>query len=285
MLSTKNYNFIKLVVKEPLVRMIPKIIHYAWIGTEMPQRVKERVKMWKKELPDWKFMFWNETNYDFKKFEFTKQCYDHQKWAYATDELRFDVVNKYGGFYLDTDMLINKNLEKFRGNKVTLGFMYDNSILTSFFGAEKGHPLLNEVLNFYKSNYTKLNKTTNNPIVTYYLLHKFENLKLTDKTFDKGDFDLQKYTNLSFGVYHGEILEVELLFSQDLSQEASQFNFHPTQSGKWNDDGTYTVNFKASGSREIIWHVFRWGAGCKIVTPKSLKEEYKKYLKENLDNY
>lgn len=118
-----------------------------------------------------------------------------------------------------------------------------------------------------------------------YLLHKFENLKLTDKTFDKGDFDLQKYTNLSFGVYHGEILEVELLFSQDLSQEASQFNFHPTQSGKWNDDGTYTVNFKASGSREIIWHVFRWGAGCKIVTPKSLKEEYKKYLKENLDNY
>ena len=118
-----------------------------------------------------------------------------------------------------------------------------------------------------------------------YLLHKFENLKLTDKTFDKGNFDLQEYTNLSFGVYHGEILEVELLFSQELAQEASQFNFHPTQSGKWNDDGTYTVNFKASGSREIIWHVFRWGAGCKIVTPKSLKEEYKKYLKENLDNY
>ena len=48
-----------------------------------------------------------------------------------------------------------------------------------------------------------------------YLLHKFENLKLTDKTFDKGNFDLQEYTNLSFGVYHGEILEVELLFSQE----------------------------------------------------------------------
>lgn len=118
-----------------------------------------------------------------------------------------------------------------------------------------------------------------------YLLHKFENLKLTDKTFDKGDFNLQEYTNLSFGVYHGEILEVELLFSKDLAKEASQFNFHPTQSGNWNDDGTYTVNFKASGSREIIWHVFRWGAGCKIIAPESLKEEYIKYLKENLGNY
>lgn len=118
-----------------------------------------------------------------------------------------------------------------------------------------------------------------------YLLHKFENLELTDKAFDKGDFNLQEYTNLSFGVYHGEILEVELLFSQDLAQEASEFNFHPTQSGKWNADGTYTVYFKASGSKEIIWHVFRWGAGCKIIAPKSLQAEYKKHLGENLRNY
>lgn len=118
-----------------------------------------------------------------------------------------------------------------------------------------------------------------------YLLHKFEQLKLTDQSFDKGDFDLQAYTNLSFGVFHGDILNVKLLFSPELAEEASKFNFHPTQSGKWNDDGTYTVNFKASGSREIIWHVFRWGAGCKILSPLSLKKEYKQYLLENLKNY
>ena len=118
-----------------------------------------------------------------------------------------------------------------------------------------------------------------------YLLHKFEKLKLTDQSFDKGDFDLQAYTNLSFGVFHGDILNVKLLFSPELAEEASKFNFHPTQSGKWNDDGTYTVNFKASGSREIIWHVFRWGAGCKILSPLSLKKEYKQYLLENLKKY
>lgn len=118
-----------------------------------------------------------------------------------------------------------------------------------------------------------------------YLLHKFENLQLTDELFDKGDFDLQKYTNLSFGVYHGDILNVKLLFCPELAEEASKFNFHPTQSGKWNDDGTYLVNFKASGSREIIWHVFKWGAGCKILSPLSLKKEYKQYLQENLKNY
>ena len=117
-----------------------------------------------------------------------------------------------------------------------------------------------------------------------YLLHKFSNLKLTDKSFNKGDFNLQEYTNQSFGVYHGEILDVKLLFSPDLAPEASEYNFHPTQKGKFNKDGSYTVTFKASGNKEIIWHVFKWGSGCQIVSPKSLKEEYKKYLKENLDN-
>lgn len=118
-----------------------------------------------------------------------------------------------------------------------------------------------------------------------YLLHKFEGLKLTDKIFDKSDFSLQEYTNLSFGVYHGEILDVELLFSQELAPEASQFNFHPTQRGKYNEDGSYTVTFRASGSLEIIWHVFKWGSGCKIIAPKLLKDEYKKYLEDNLKNY
>lgn len=118
-----------------------------------------------------------------------------------------------------------------------------------------------------------------------YLLHKFEGLKLTDKSFDKGDFILQEYTNQSFGVYHGEVLDVELLFSPELAPEASQFNFHPTQRGKYNEDGSYTVTFRASGSLEIIWHVFKWGSGCKIIAPKSLKNEYKKHLEDNLKNY
>lgn len=115
-----------------------------------------------------------------------------------------------------------------------------------------------------------------------YLLHKFSDLKLTEKTFDKGDFNLQEYAKESFGVYHGEILNVKLLFSKELAQEASNFNFHPTQRGKYNEDGTYTLTFRASGDKEIIWHVFRWGEGCKILAPKSLQNEYKKYLQDCL---
>ncbi len=118
-----------------------------------------------------------------------------------------------------------------------------------------------------------------------YLLNKFEDLTLTDKTFDKGSFNLQEYLNQSFGVYHGKILNVKLSFSNELAQEAEQYNFHPTQKIIKEKDGTLTVTFKASGDKEIMWHIFKWGKGCKIISPKSLKDEYKKYLEDVLLNY
>jgi predicted DNA-binding transcriptional regulator YafY len=123
-----------------------------------------------------------------------------------------------------------------------------------------------------------------NEVYTY-LLHKFDNLTLTDKSFERGDFNLQEYTNKSFGVFQGEILNVKLSFSPELANEASKYNFHPTQKVKLEKNGTLTVEFKASGSKEIIWHVFKWGAGCKILSPTSLKEEYRNYLQENNNNY
>lgn len=118
-----------------------------------------------------------------------------------------------------------------------------------------------------------------------YLLHKFEKLSLMEEKFDRNGFNLQEHVNKSFGVYQGEILDVKLSFAQKVAEEAKNFNFHPTQKMKEEKDGSLTVSFKACGSREIIWHVFRWGAECKIVAPKSLKDEYRKYLMKNIENY
>ena len=96
---------------------------------------------------------------------------------------------------------------------------------------------------------------------------------------------MQEYTNQSFGVYHDEILNVELLFSKELASDASEFNFHPTQELSQHKDGTLTVKFKASGIKEIIWHVFKWGDGCQIIAPVKLRNYYKEYLQRNLNNY
>ena len=118
-----------------------------------------------------------------------------------------------------------------------------------------------------------------------YLLHKFENLELTNIPFKKEKFNLQEYANLSFGTYHGEILNVKLSFDSELETDVINYNFHPTQKITKEKDGSITVNFQASGSREIFCHVFKWGPKCKILTPASLIDEFKKYLSETIKNY
>lgn len=119
-----------------------------------------------------------------------------------------------------------------------------------------------------------------NPYV--YRMHRMTDIELTDEIFDKGDFDIKEFANRSFGVYQNEIIRVELLFSEAVAEDVLNFNFHPTQRIKQNEDGTVTVKFKASGEYEILWHLFRWGENVQIISPKSLKKEYVEYLENVL---
>ena len=116
-----------------------------------------------------------------------------------------------------------------------------------------------------------------------YRLHKVTDIELTEEKFDKGDFDIKEYANRSFGVYQNEIIKVELRFSKEVADDVLNYNFHPTQKVKQNDDGTVTVKFKASGELEILWHIFRWGDKVQIISPKSLKKEYVEYLENVLE--
>ena len=44
---------------------IPKIIHYCWFGRKpMPELAVKCIESWKKYLPDWQIMRWDESNFD-----------------------------------------------------------------------------------------------------------------------------------------------------------------------------------------------------------------------------
>lgn len=135
----------------------------------------------------------------------------------------------------------------------------------------------------YGSNVYLIGVEGNKPDPYVYRLHRLTKVELTDQTFDKGDFDIKEYSNRSFGIYQNEIIKVELLFNADVAEDVLNFNFHPTQKVKQNEDGSVTVKFKASGELEILWHLFRWGDNVKIISPKSLKKEYIEYLENVLE--
>ena len=100
------------VIKESDQELIPRIIHYAWFGGEMPDVYKRNIDEWQKMCPDFEFKFWNEKNYDVTKNRYMLEAYEAKKWGFVPDYLRLDVVYNQGGIYLDTDIQILKNLKE-----------------------------------------------------------------------------------------------------------------------------------------------------------------------------
>lgn len=114
-----------------------------------------------------------------------------------------------------------------------------------------------------------------------YRISKIKEIKLTDNYFDKDEsFSMEEYCGRSFGVYQGEIFDVILQFDKDSAEDVKEYFFHPTQKGKLNDDGSYTLSLKASGEFEIITEILKWRSNVKIIAPQSLKDTYNKTIQE-----
>lgn len=99
-----------------------KIIHYCWFGGKpLSELTKKCIESWKKYLPDFEIKEWNETNFDVNQCEFVKQAYEQKKWAFVSDYTRFKVLEQEGGLYLDTDMEITADIEKYLEHELFLG--------------------------------------------------------------------------------------------------------------------------------------------------------------------
>lgn len=137
--------------------MIPKKIHYCWFGgRDKPALVKQCIDSWKKQLPDYEIIEWNESNFDLSKSNFIKAQYEEGRWAFVADYVRIDVLKRYGGIYLDTDVEILNSLNEFLSNGFFTCFekgMYPDQLLasTAIIGAEKNHHILKEFISFYEN--------------------------------------------------------------------------------------------------------------------------------------
>lgn len=101
--------------EEPL---IPKTIHYIWFsGTPIPDKLQKCIDSWKEKCPDYEVVRWDASNYDYKKYPYTRQAYEAERWGYVADVARLEILYEYGGFYLDTDVELLKSLDELRFQK------------------------------------------------------------------------------------------------------------------------------------------------------------------------
>lgn len=117
----------------------------------MPEYFKENIETWRRYCPDYEIIEWNEKNYDVSKNDYMYQAYQYNKWGFVPDYARLDIINTYGGIYLDTDVQILKPFDVLLQYGFFCGF--ENSSSVNFgqgFGAVPNHPVIQDMLNQYE---------------------------------------------------------------------------------------------------------------------------------------
>ena len=111
--------------------MIPKIIHYCWFGRNpLPPLAIKCIESWKKFLPEYEIIEWNEDNFNLDKWVYTKQAYEMKKYAFVSDVCRLYAIKEFGGIYMDTDVEILNPLDKFLHHNAFSGFESNYAIPT-----------------------------------------------------------------------------------------------------------------------------------------------------------
>lgn len=130
---------------------IPHIIHYIWFGKKPKSKeVKKCIASWHKYCPGYRIIEWNETNYNIKKNRYMYEAYKAKKWAFASDYARYDVIYRYGGIYLDTDVELVSSLDPLLHNSMYMGFLEDKRVNSGLgFGSVAGNLILKEILQYY----------------------------------------------------------------------------------------------------------------------------------------
>lgn len=115
--------------------MIRKI-NYVWLGGgKLPANVESCIQSWKKYLPDWEIVKWNESNFNVNKYRWVREALSVKKYAFAADFIRMYVLLHYGGIYMDTDVQLYNPVET----------ILTDSFLTGLLNHHHGTDFMNKV--------------------------------------------------------------------------------------------------------------------------------------------
>lgn len=160
--------------------MSQKIIHYCWFGGKpLPKLAKKCIKSWKKYLPDYKIMRWDESNFDVNVTKFSQWAYKQKKWAFVSDVARIYALKEYGGIYFDTDMLVVNDIDFLLNDEVFAGWESKDFVAVGVLGVKKPHhPLIEDLWGKYQelsfvSEEKDMYSISIPHILTELLIHKY----------------------------------------------------------------------------------------------------------------
>lgn len=181
--------------------MIPKKIHYVWVGNNpKPALVLKCIDSWKEHLPDYEIIEWGNDAISLIDNQYLREAYQHQKWAFVSDVIRLYALYHHGGIYLDTDVEVRQSLDPFLTHDFFTGHEIYNEtclpVITAVLGAAPKNAIIKALLDNYDNlsfiENNQFNMMPNTERVTHYFREHFNvhppydaesTIELTDNSY------------------------------------------------------------------------------------------------------
>ena len=109
------------------------------------------MKTWKKHLPNYQIVEWNESNFDINIVPFTREAYKQGKYAFVSDYVRLYALYHHGGIYFDTDVEVLKSFDDLLDSPGFIGYDSKDCLGTAVMASEKGNKLISHFLDYYQN--------------------------------------------------------------------------------------------------------------------------------------
>ena len=233
--------------------MIPKIIHQTWKTETIPERWKDAVDSCKKIHKGYRYILW--THQTMRKFvrkfypDFYPTYRDYTYDIQRCDAFRYLVLYKYGGIYLDLDLVCKKKLNDLL--HYDLVFIHSNSekryFRNSFYMTIPKHPFIKFCIDalpkhiydsYYFGKHWHIMNSTGPIFLTNRIMEygKISKVRFLTKAEFEGDCN---YCNLAEG-------------TQGLDTCEGGEYFKPIIGQSWNGIDTQFYNLAYCHSTEIV---------------------------------
>lgn len=130
-----------------------KYIHYCWFGgNPLPKLANKCIESWKRFLPDYEIIRWDESNVNLDECPFIREAYNNKAWAFVADYARTRALKEMGGIYFDTDMEVTKNIDDLFNCNTFLGIEDSGFVAVGVWYEKNKNALLpTELLKIYQN--------------------------------------------------------------------------------------------------------------------------------------
>ena len=109
---------------------------------------------------------------------------------------------------------------------------------------------------------------------------------LEQKSKDVSEKTLHRELAGGYGIFSGKAdKRAKLRFSPRQARWVASENWHPKQSGQFEKEGSYLLEFPYSNDTELVMDILKYGSGVEVISPSTLRNAVKRQLKAAVSQY